>query len=144
MEHCAISQRSTPFWRWVIQLIINTFLRIAIIPFIHVASWQWALLAIDGPRECPLRHQHSDFPMATRHLLRPQGCKFTMHCLAPASERFLACAQKGFLRRRIGSDFNPGTEANNQGKGPANSPSNNPLPLPHGRGAIGSLCSNGY
>ena len=36
----------------------------------------------------------------------------------------------------MGGDFNPSAEAENQGKGPVNSPSNNPLTL---QGAIGCL-----
>ena len=63
-------------------------------PLHLLASWQWALLAIDGPGQCPLCQQHPDFPLATRHLLCPQGCKFTMHRLASAGGRFLAHAQK--------------------------------------------------
>ena len=39
----------------------------------------------------------------------------------------------------MGGNFNPGAEAENQEKGPANSPSNNPLPLQHYREAIGCL-----
>ena len=45
--------------------------------------------------------------------------------------------QKGCLRQRMGDNFNPGAEAENQGKGPANSPSNNPLQ--NSQGAISSL-----
>ena len=56
-------------------------------------------------------------------------CKFTMRCLAPAGERFLARAQKGYVRRRMGGNSNPRTEAEKQGEGPANSLSNDPLPL---------------
>ncbi len=37
----------------------------------------------------------------------------------------------------MGGNFNPGAEVDNQGEGPANSPSNNPLPLQHCLGAIG-------
>ena len=50
-------------------------------------------------------------------------------------------AQKGCLRQRMGGYFNPGAEAENQGKGLANSPFDDPLPLQHGQGAIGSMRS---
>ena len=39
----------------------------------------------------------------------------------------------------MGGDFNRGTEAESQGEGPVNSPSDDPLPLQHGQGAIDSL-----
>ena len=42
----------------------------------------------------PLRQQHSDFPQATKHLLHPQGCKFTLRHLAPAGKRFLVWLKK--------------------------------------------------
>ncbi len=41
----------------------------------------------------------------------------------------------------MGGDFNPSTEAENQGEGQANSPTNDPLPFQHGQGAIDSLYS---
>ncbi len=59
----------------------------------------------------------------------PQGCKFTMRRLAPAGGGFLARTQKGYVRRMMEGNSIPGTEAEIQGEGPANSPSNNPLPL---------------
>ena len=59
-----------------------------------------------------------------------------MCCLAPPSGKSLARTKKGW---RMGRDYNPGAEAENQ-EGPANSPSNDPLPLQHCQGAIGCLC----
>ena len=50
-------------------------------------------------------------------------------------------AQKGCLQWKMGSNFNPGAEAENQRKHPENSPSNNPLPLQHCQGAIDCLRS---
>ena len=47
-----------------------------------------------------------------------------MRCLALAG-RILAHAQKGFLQWRMGGNFNPGTEAENQ-VDPANSRSDDP------------------
>ena len=63
-----------------------------------------------------------------------------MRHLAPASGGFLAHTQKCYLGQRMGGNFNPGTEAENQGEGLANSPFDNPLPLQQGSRAIGSLC----
>ena len=45
-------------------------------------------------------------------------------------------AYKGCLRQRIGGNFNPGAEVENQGIGPANSPSNNPSPLQCSQGVF--------
>ena len=59
--------------------------------------------------------------------------------LTPAGGRFLARAQKGYLQWRMGGNFNTSTEVENQGEGPANSPSDDPLPLEHGQRAIGNL-----
>ena len=39
----------------------------------------------------------------------------------------------------MGGDFDPGAEAENQGKGTGDSPSNDPSALQHGQGAFGSL-----
>ena len=40
-------------------------------PFYPSVLWQWVLLAMDGPGECPLLQQYADFPPATR--LHPQA-----------------------------------------------------------------------
>ncbi len=111
--------QSFPFQRWVMQLSPQLHHHHHH-PSLHPsASWQRALLVMDRPGECPLCQRHPDFPLATKHLLRPQRCKFTMCRLTPAGKRFPARAQK----RRMGGDFNPGTEAENQGEGPTNSSS---------------------
>ena len=46
---------------------------------------------------------------------------------------------KDCLQQEMGGNFNPGTEAENQGVGPANSFSDYPLPLKYSKRAIGSL-----
>ena len=66
-----------------------------------------------------------------------------MRRFTPAGGRLLGGAQKGRLRQRMGGNFNPGTEAENQGEGPANSPPDDPSPLQHGHGLV--VCArDGY
>ena len=98
------------------------------------ALWLWASLAMDAPGKYPLRQQHAGAPSATKHLLCSQGCKSTMCCLALVGGRFLGRAKNRCLKW-MGGNSNP----ENQRKGPAKSPSNDPLPLQHGLRAIGSL-----
>ena len=56
-------------------------------------------------------------------------------------EQFTITALKEAVYDRIESIFKSGAEAENQGKGLANSPSDDPLPLQHGQGASGSMRS---
>ncbi len=75
------------------------FLRIDVIPFIHWhhgsrCYWLWMDLASAHYTTNTLTflQQQGFIPK-----LSPQGCRTTMHCLAPAGRRFLAYAKKGFL-----------------------------------------------
>ena len=92
-----------------------TVLRIAVIPFIrrHQGSGCYLLwMDLESARytnnTLTFLQQQGFIPK-----LYPQGCKPTMDCLAPA-DRILTHAQKGFLRWRMGGNFNPSTEAENQ------------------------------
>ena len=117
------------------------FLSIAIIPLIRHHSGNgcyWLWMDLDSA------HYAND----TLTFLRQQGTSFILmdansplRRFAPADGRFLNRAQKGYLQQRMGGHFNPGTEAENQREGLANSPADDPLPLQHGQGAICSLCS---
>ena len=127
-----------PMWRFRVVLsevgnAVNhhnyiTVLRIAVIPFIrrHQGSGCYLLwMDLESARytnnTLTFLQQQGFIPK-----LYPQGCKPTMCCLAPAGRRFLAYAQKGYLWWKMGGNFNPGTEAENQ-EGPANNHSDDPL-----------------
>ena len=52
--------------------------------------------------------------------------------------------KKGCLQPRMGGNFNPGAEVENQGISPANSPSDNPSPLQYSQRAIVVCTQDGY
>ena len=136
-----------PFWRWVMQWVTQLIITITSdfsalpsslssvsIMAMGVIGYGWTLRVLTTPTTPGLASGNKALPLSPRKQI---------HHVLPRSGQWkiFGSYQKGYLRQMMGGDFNPSTEAENQGEGRANSPTNDPLPFQHSQGAIDSLYS---
>ena len=77
--------------------------------------------------------------LAFLHQVRSQGTQPSLCRLIQAHQRFLGGFEEGGLRRRLGGNVLPCSQAKNPAESPRSSISNDPAPLQHHQGEAGHL-----